>query len=36
VTNLPDEYLLLCAQELMRRHHARAEALRKLGILEAA
>lgn len=32
----PEDYLMACAEELLKRHRQRAEALRALGILEAA
>jgi hypothetical protein len=33
---LGEDYLMRCAEELLKRHKARTEALRKLGLLEAA
>ena len=36
VEALPEDYLMRCAEELLKRHQARADALRRLGILEAA
>ena len=34
--SLPEDYLLRCAEELLKRHNLRAELIAKLGIPEAA